>query len=198
MNYKTISIVGGILATLGLLGFIFQKKITIMIAEVYKKYVKTNTEEFLSKTNSISQQLGINPNWLLAVMTIESGINHQAVNPNGGATGLIQFMPATATGMGTSTAALKAMTNVQQLDYVYKYLLPFSGKMKRFVDVYFAVFFPLAIGKADDWVFETSKLSRTKIAAANPIFDTNKDGKLTVKEVRDAMTSIAQKKGLVV
>ena len=198
MNYKAMAIVGGILAGIGLLGFVFRKKITNMIAEVYKKYVKTNLEEFLSKTDLISQKLGINPNWLLAVMTIESGINPQAVNPNGGATGLIQFMPATATSLGTSTAALKAMSNVQQLDFVYKYLLPFSGKMKRFVDVYFAVFFPAAIGKPDDWVLETTTLSRAKIAAANPLFDTNKDGKLTVQEVRDAMLSTAQKKGLVI
>ncbi|MDR2963464.1 MAG: lytic transglycosylase domain-containing protein [Bacteroidales bacterium] len=198
MNGKTIAITGGICIGVGLLIGLFHKQITSMIADVYKIYIKSNVAEFLQKTEEIAQKLSIHPNWLLAVMTIESGINHQVVNPNGGATGLIQFMPDTAVGMGTSTAALKNMTNVQQLDYVYKYLLPFKGKMTRFVDVYFAVFFPLAIGKPDTWVFETQKLSRAKIAAANPLFDTNKDGMLTVYEVREAMTSIARKKGLVI
>jgi hypothetical protein len=53
--------------------------------------------------------------------------------------------------------------------------------------LYFTVFFPLAIGKPDDWVFQTSKLSASKIASQNPAFDLNKDGKLTVAEVREAM-----------
>jgi hypothetical protein len=96
-------------------------------------------------------------------------------------------MPDTAAALGTSCAALKAMSNVQQLDYVYKYFVPYSGKMQSYIDVYFTVFFPLAIGKPDDWVFQTSKLSASKIATQNPVFDLNKDGKLTVAEVREAM-----------
>jgi hypothetical protein len=79
------------------------------------------------------------------------------------------------------------MTNVQQLDWVYKYLSPYAGRINSYTDLYFTVFFPLAIGKPDDWVFQTSKLLASKIATQNPGFDLNKDGKLTVAEVREAM-----------
>jgi len=154
---------------------------------LYEEKVKTNKDAFISKVISISQKLGIEPEWLMQVFVNESGVNHQAVNAVSGATGLIQFMPDTATALGTTCAALKAMTNVQQLDYVYKYLAPYTGKIASYIDLYFTVFFPLAIGKPDDWVFQTTKLSATKIAAQNPAFDLDKDGKLTVAEVREAM-----------
>jgi len=154
---------------------------------LYEEKVKTNKEAFISKVISISQRLGVEPEWLMQVFVNESGVNHQAVNAVSGATGLIQFMPDTAKHLGTTVAALKAMTNVQQLDYVYKYLAPYAGKMLSYIDVYFTVFFPLAIGKPDDWVFQTAKLSAAKIAAQNPAFDLDKDGKLTVAEVREAM-----------
>jgi hypothetical protein len=70
---------------------------------------------------------------------------------------------------------------------VYKYLAPYAGKMQSYIDVYFTVFFPLAVGKPDDWVFQTSTLTASKIATQNPAFDLNKDEKLTVAEVREAM-----------
>jgi hypothetical protein len=154
---------------------------------LYEETVKTNKEAFIAKVITISQKLGIEPEWLMQVFVNESGVNHQAVNAVSGATGLIQFMPDTAVNLGTTVAALKAMSNVGQLDYVYKYLLPWAGKMESYIDLYFSVFFPLAIGKPDDWVFQTSKLSAAKIASQNPAFDLNKDGKLTVAEVREAM-----------
>jgi len=154
---------------------------------LYEEKIKSNKDAFIAKVINISQKLGIEPEWLMQVFVNESGVNHQAVNSVSGATGLIQFMPDTATSLGTSVAALKAMTNVQQLDYVYKYLSPYAGRINSYIDLYFTVFFPLAIGKPDDWVFQTSKLLASKIATQNPVFDINKDGKLTVAEVREAM-----------
>jgi len=154
---------------------------------LYEEKVKTNKDVFIAKVITISQKLGIEPEWLMQVFVNESGVNHQAVNATSGATGLIQFMPDTARSLGTSVEALKAMTNVQQLDWVYKYLSPYAGRIASYIDLYFTVFFPLAIGKPDDWVFQTSKLSAAIIARQNPVFDLNKDGKLTVAEVREAM-----------
>jgi len=154
---------------------------------LYEEHVKTNRSAFIAKVVSISKILGIEPEWLMQVFMNESGMNHQAVNKTSNATGLIQFMPDTAKALGTTVEALKAMTNVQQLDWVYKYLSPYTGRMQSYIDVYFSVFFPLAVGKPDDWVFQTSKLSAAIIAKQNPVFDLNKDGKLTVAEVREAM-----------
>lgn len=151
---------------------------------LFENYIKSNKQAFIDKVKSISNKLLINPNWLMAVMYKESRLNEKAVNSRGGATGLIQFMPATAQSLGTSTAALKAMTNVEQLDYVYKYYKPYITKLNSYPDLYLATFFPAALGKADDYILQTSKLSAAAIADANPGIDLNKDRKITVGEFK--------------
>lgn len=150
----------------------------------YSEYVKNNKEAFLNKVVSISNQLGINPNWLMFVMYWESGLNPAIRNKYSGATGLIQFMPATATALGISVSALVNMSNVEQLDYVYKYYRPYAGHMNNLYDVYLVTFFPAALGKADNWVLQTSSLSPRIIAEQNPAIDLNKDKQITVGEFK--------------
>lgn len=101
------------------------------------------------------------------------------------ATGLIQFMPKTAKYLGTSTQDLYKMTNVQQLDYVYKYFLPAKGKMKNFEDVYQFTFYPYSVGKPEDYIFGSEKGLdyAKKLVQQNPL-DLNHDGHLTVAEFR--------------
>jgi hypothetical protein len=156
---------------------------------ILESYVKSNKEAFLAKVESVAQQLGIDPDWLMGMMYKESTLNARAVNSITGATGLIQFMPATALDLGTTTQALLAMDNVQQLDFVYKYLYRYKGKMTRYVDVYMAVFFPAAIGKPEDWVLQTSSLSASKITQQNTALDYDKSGTITVAEVEKWATS---------
>ncbi len=79
------------------------------------------------------------------------------------------------------------MSRVEQLDYVYKYFKPYAGKIKSIYDLYLVTFFPLAIGKPDDWVFEAKNISRSAIAKGNPSFDLNKDGKITIAEFKEAI-----------
>lgn len=156
---------------------------------IFTEKVKTNQTAFVNKVEYICQKLAINPNWLMAVMNFESGLNASKENPKSKAVGLIQFMPNTAVSLETSVSALKTMTNVDQLDYVYKYLAEYKSKIKNFIDLYFAVFFPLAIDKPLEWVIEAKKLSRSKIAEQNPVFDINKDNKITVAEVQEIIFS---------
>ncbi len=153
---------------------------------ILENKVKTNKGPFLEKVKEVSSDLDIDPNWLMAVMNSESNIDSAAVNPVSGATGLIQFMPRTAKGLGTTTTALKAMGNVEQLDYVKKYFNPYKYRITTFGDLYMATFFPVAIGKDDDYVLETKNLPASLIAKQNPIFDLNKDSKITAGEVRKA------------
>ena len=147
----------------------------------FEEYVKENKEEFINKVIKISGELGIDPNWLMFVMWFESKLNPQAVNPISGATGLIQFMPNTARSLGTTTDVLRHMSNVQQLDYVLAYLRPYKGRMKRWIDVYLAVFYPKAIGKPDFVI--TSDI----VAKQNKIFDLNKDLNISVKEIETVL-----------
>lgn len=154
---------------------------------VYDYLVTSNKAAFLAKVAEISAKLGINPDWLMIVMKMESGINHLAVNAMTGATGLIQFMPATAAGLGTSTAALRSMTNVEQLDYVYKYFKPYAGRFFAVTDLYTVTFFPVALGKPDSYVLETSSIHADTIARQNPVFDLNKDQKITYGEFKQSI-----------
>jgi len=117
-------------------------------------------------------------------MKAESNLNPQAVNQVSGATGLIQFMPTTARSLGTTVDDLFKMSAKDQLKYVYEYYKPYTGKLNNYFDVYLATFFPAAIGKPDNWTFETKRLNRTIIARQNPGIDVNSDGQITVAEFK--------------
>lgn len=161
------------------------------MALLFINKVAENREAFEAKVKWISKQLDIDPNWLMAVMNSESGLNHRIQNTaypvNGGfATGLIQFIPSTAAGLGTTTEALKNMSNIDQLDYVYKYFKPYADKIENFVDLYMVTFFPAAVGKPANHILSTKKISAAAVARSNPIFDLNKDSKITVAEVEEA------------
>lgn len=154
----------------------------------YEELIFENKEAFKAKLQQIAGKLNINPNWLMVVFFIETaapryGKIDSKIQNSIGATGLIQFMPSTARGLGTTTDALKNMTNVEQLHWVYRYLECYTGRMLNLADLYFAVFFPAAIGKHHDWILSSQSLSPQKIACANPLYDLNHDGQITVSEV---------------
>lgn len=149
------------------------------------KIPPTLRNAFTTRLQQIAAELGAKPDWLMQVMWSESRLNPAAVNPISKATGLIQFMPATAKSLGTSVDALKSMTAVQQLEFVRKYFLPYKGKMKSYYDVYAVVFFPALIGKPDTWVLQTARLSPGVIAKQNPVVNVNKDDKITVAEFKE-------------
>src|SRR5688572_25827343 len=89
------------------------------------------SQPFLDKVRGIALELDVNPNFLMAVMSFETGGTFSPSQPNkagSGAVGLIQFMPKTATGLGTSTAALVQMTAEEQLEFVAKHFRPFKGR----------------------------------------------------------------------
>jgi len=162
---------------------------------IFESYITTNQEDFEQKVQSLSSTLGINPDWLMAVMWTESRINPQAVNSISGATGLIQFMESTAEFLGTSTDALFAMSNVDQLPWVYLYYKKngLIGKMKSFFDVYLGTFWPAAIGKPDSFVFQSSDYPASLVASQNQLFDLNKDGQITMAEFKQAVLSLYPK-----
>ncbi len=123
------------------------------------------TQAFIDKVISISDSLGIDPNWLMFIINYESaGTFSPSVTNSIGATGLIQFLPGTAISLGTTVEALAKMTAVEQLDYVYKYLLPYKGKMIDFYTTYLAIFYPAALGKDDSYVFPAN------VVSSNPSF----------------------------
>ena len=164
-----------------------------------------NDTEFKQKSTTMSATLGVDYQQLMGLMNFESaGLNPGAVNSATGATGLIQFMPKTAEGLGTSTAALKNMSGVDQLPVVEKFLTTSLAKAKKdstgkvlASDLYAAVFMPAAVGKEDNFVLgkrdstESSlvnAVSLDKIYSQNPGLDFNKDGVITKGELGNIIT----------
>jgi hypothetical protein len=136
---------------------------------------------FKAKVIKISGNLGVDPNYLMAAMAFESGETFSASvkNAASGATGLIQFMPSTATSLGTSTSALAAMTPENQLDYVEKYFTPYKNKLNSLENVYMAILWPAAIGKPNNYVLFSSP---SVAYQQNKGLDADKDGNVTKAE----------------
>ena len=154
------------------------------MALVFEDRIKENKDAFIQKVNAVSKDLSINPNWLMTVMNSESKVDHRAVNIASNATGLIQFMPDTARGLGTTVEALKKMSNVQQLDYVKKYFQ--GGKYNSYLDLYLKTFYPKALNEKDNYILgsEVSDARARKIAQQNKAIDLNKDGYITLGEFK--------------
>lgn len=152
--------------------------------------IKDNQSQFRLKVYDIAEKLGIDPDWLMGVMFIESSLDHRAVNKITNATGLIQFMPYTATRLGTTTQNLLGMSNVEQLDYVYNYLKPWANKLTSLIDLYLTIFFPAGVAKPEDWVVQASTLPASLIAKQNPGYDLNRDGQITLHEIEVMILTI--------
>lgn len=159
--------------------------------------------EFVTKVKKIAQMLQMpagGADDLMACMAWESGESFAPDKRNGagsGATGLIQFMPATALPYFNSAAdiakmdgatkkakgieatnRLAALTAEQQLDFVYKYFEPYAGKLQNLGDLYMAILWPKGIGKTDDYVLWDSTTAPTTYRQ-NMGLDVNKDGNIT-------------------
>lgn len=138
---------------------------------------------FAQKVKEVATYLLIDPNWLMQVMYAESKLNHQAKNIQQGrliAAGLLQWTKAS----GVAPLSILRLNPIQQLEKVKEYFTPYRGKMHSYFDVYMVTFFPMGVGKADDYVFATNKLSAALIAKQNPVINKNKDGKITMAEFK--------------
>jgi len=114
----------------------------------------------------------------------------QRGKPISSATGLIQFMAATAIDLGTTTAALAEMTAVKQLSFVYRYFqqrIKERGPITSLEDMYMAVLWPAAMGKPSESVMWAKGSSQY---AVNSGLDSNKDFKVTKAE---AAAKVAQR-----
>ena len=135
-----------------------------------KWLAKTDLPSFKKNVEGIAGDLGMNPNWLMAVMYKESGLDSTAKNKSW-AVGLIQFMPKTLQGMKVTREEILAMSPLKQLDYVKKFYEKNKG-YNSLKDLYLEAFFPAARKHSNnpDYVFESPSewLSAEKIAKANP------------------------------
>ena len=129
---------------------------------------------------------------MMGCMAWESGrtFDPAIINKAGsGATGLIQFMPATAVSLGTTTSALAKMSAEDQLNYVWKYFAPYKGKLKTLGDIYAAILWPKGVGKPDDFVY-WDKRTKPTTYRQNSGIDMDKDGAITKAEATAKVTQL--------
>jgi peptidoglycan hydrolase-like protein with peptidoglycan-binding domain len=144
------------------------------------------TAEFLHEVENMAQRLGTRPEFILSVMSFETGGTFDPSKRNGiGATGLIQFLPSTAENLGTSTAALARMSPVEQLRFVEKYFDQpnFRNRLGTLEGLYTAVLSGRARQNSDDVLFTRG----TRAYEQNPL-DWTGDGQITAGE---AITPVA-------
>lgn len=140
-----------------------------------------NDASFMREVERVSRKYGFSSGALIGLMISESGVNPQAVNPNGGATGLIQFIPSTARGLGTTTAALYRMNRTQQMAYVDKYFQPYANGLRGASagKLYAYVFLPGRANRASGILTQRPE----KEYQQNRGLDMNRDGMITISDL---------------
>ncbi|MCH9688221.1 MAG: lytic transglycosylase domain-containing protein [Deltaproteobacteria bacterium] len=112
--------------------------------------------QFKANLKLVASQMGIDPNYLMAVMAFETG---QKFLPtwysSSKAVGLIQFKTNAAQTIGTTLGALQKLTAEQQLFEVHKYYefwMKTLGRVTTLEDIYMVTFCPAGVGKPLDHV----------------------------------------------
>ncbi|MFL5298708.1 MAG: hypothetical protein ACJ798_20200 [Phenylobacterium sp.] len=143
---------------------------------------------FKAKVIDIADRLGIDPDWLMAIMNFESGGTFKSDTQNRGGShfyGLIQAgVPVITRTFGLTVQKFRALDPVDQLDYVEQYFHPYAGKMHSLSDAYMVVLWPAAVGKADTFVLFQDP---TKAYSQNSGLDADKDKKVTKAEAAAAV-----------
>lgn len=178
-----------------------------MSSVISKSFQSKLSESNQLKVIEVAANLGINPNWLLAVIYFETAKSFSPSKTNSiGSVGLIQFTRdksgvayKTINGKKYVLSDIAKMDFDRQMDLVFEYFKEVkktTGKsLNSFMDVYFAVFFPKALNQSSTYILQTAGLTASLIAKQNPLFDTNKDGKITKAEIQDFFKGYFSKNG---
>lgn len=149
---------------------------------------------FEAKVRDVAARLGVQPEWLMAVMYSESRFDAAALNLKGsGAVGLIQFMPATAGDMRTNAEKLRNMDHIQQLEYVYQYLDMVRqkyGSFENLTELYLAILFPKAL--EGDYCYSLYE-KPSQAYKQNAGLDEDKNGRVTVGDIDKRMQRVFPK-----
>jgi hypothetical protein len=128
-------------------------------------------------------------------MESESSVMPSAQNPRGKATGLIQFMPATLTGLGWTQGpdAFRSLTADDQLPFVERFYRPHIGQLTSPGRLYQATFLPATLMGTD----ETSVIAapggpNANAYRDNTLLDTNRDGAITVSDLTARIDAVRQ------
>jgi hypothetical protein len=135
-----------------------------------------NIEGVEEKLQSIADKHGFTVEELLNVIQKESNFDSTAENPKSSATGLIQFMPKTAEGLGTNIEEISNMSAADQLDLVDKY---FTQNHTKGQHPYITIAYPKAAKMDMDEVIAKPGDS---IATQNPVWQ-DESGNVTKRSI---------------
>lgn len=145
------------------------------------------SDQFFMQIKATCQRLKCAPEDLLGVMESESGVRPSAQNPNGKATGLIQFMPNTLVGLHWTAGPdeFAKLSAEEQLPFVERYFAPYvSQGLGSAGRLYQATFLPATLPNSDEsTVIAAPGGPNGQAYAANKVLDTNGDGRITVGDL---------------
>jgi hypothetical protein len=150
---------------------------------IYEELIPANERtSFTDKVRTIAAKYGFVSDWLMIVMRFESGTTFKTGSHGNGAVGLIGFRASTAASLGTTQAALSAMTRLAQLTYVDKYLAFWNAgsKVSTLTDLYMIVYSPANAGKPESTVLSRSGSQAYEL---NKGLDIDKKGYITIGDV---------------
>jgi len=126
--------------------------------------------ELAQEVANVARRVGVQPEWLANLINAESGFRASAVNKYSGASGLIQFMPDTARGHGTTVEAIRDMSAMQQMPYVEDYLqskVRSHGGLQTQEKLFLSVFYPAAIKASTQEYCDQYQMS-SSVRSQNP------------------------------
>lgn len=141
-----------------------------------------------------SDKIDIEPDWSMFLFDFESELDPYRENSFGcfSYTQLCPDVPGenykTINGKPYYFSDLKTWSPVQLMNLSFDYIeeqINIHGKPASYHDLYFDILWPAAVGQPDDYVLNTQ---------SNPIFDLNKDGKITVGEVKQYLDNRVREK----
>ena len=146
-------------------------------------------DSFFAAMHTVAATLQTQPQFLLAVMNSESGIRASAHNPNGHASGLIQFMPATLRGLGWAQGheAFRRLTATEQMPFVQRYYLPFVRQgLNSTARLYQTTFLPATLSRGsepDTVIVDVNNNDNAFAYAPNRGLDRRGDGRILVGDL---------------
>lgn len=159
--------------------------------------IQTTTDAFRVAFVDMCRRVGLNPDWLAAVVSFESGFNPAAENPRSHASGLIQFMPGergSATLLGYTPEQIRSMSAEEQVPLIERYMVELVkprnlARVQTITDTYLTVFGPDGIGRGEDYPLYT--IDRTpRSYEGNKSLDHDKDGIITNGEASARVKAI--------
>ncbi|MEW6371132.1 MAG: hemopexin repeat-containing protein [Pseudomonadota bacterium] len=144
------------------------------------------SDAFFLELKAVCDRLQCDPRDLLGVMESESGVQPWRRHPSGVATGLIQFMPETLSGLGWTDGreAFARLSAEEQLPFVERYYRPHVGQLSSAGRLYQATFLPATLPNSnEETVIAAPGGPHADAYRANLVLDTNGDRQITVSDL---------------